>query len=190
MNKHRLFSPLLKEPLLHFLLIGMGLFFLFAQLNEEEKAKDTQEIIMNKSKLAVLSATFIEESGKLPTNIELKELVENNIKDEILYYEAMAIGLDKEDKVIKHRLAEKMKYLFEDVSMADDPSEKILKAYLQDNSEQFTKPYNEIKSELKQAWIEEEQRKENEAFYQNLKSRYQITMSDEVRKVLDISVPK
>ncbi len=196
MYKHTIFSKLLKEPLLHFLLIGLGLFFLFSQLTNEEKPSNTQQIIINKSKLEVLSRTFMEENGRVPTSKELQKLLEDDIREEVLYHEAISQGLDKDDRVIRHRLAQKMKYLFEDVTMLDEPSDEVLKAYLQENSEKFTKSsgnvpkYSEIKQQLKQEWIANEQQKENDAFYENLKSHYEIIINDEARKELNVSVLK
>ena len=196
MYKHSIFSKLLKEPLLHFLLIGVGLFFLFSQLNSDEEPSDTQQIIINKSKLEVLSGTFMEENSIPPTDKEIQELLENDIREEVLSREAIAIGLDKDDRIIRHRLAQKMQYLFEDVAMVDEPSDEVLKAYLQENSEKFMKPsgnvpkYSELKQRLKREWIAEEQQKENEIFYEDLKSRYEIILDDEVRKALNVSVLK
>jgi len=196
MYKHSIFSKLLKEPLLHFLLIGVGLFFLFSQLNSDEETSNTQQIIINKSILEVLSSAFIEENGRVPTRKEMQELLEDDIREEVLYHEAISQGLDKDDRVIRHRLAQKMKYLFEDVTMLDEPSDEVLKAYLQENSEKFTKSsgnvpkYSELKQQLRNEWIAKEQKKENEAFYESLKSRYNIIMDDEVRKKLNASVLK
>ena len=196
MYKHSIFSKLLKEPLLHFLLIGVGLFFLFSQLNSDEETSNTQQIIINKSILEVLSSAFIEENGRVPTRKEMQKLLEDDIREEVLYHEAISQGLDKDDRVIRHRLAQKMKYLFEDVTMLDEPSDEVLKAYLQENSEKFTKSsgnvpkYSELKQQLKHEWIAKEQKKENEAFYESLKSRYNIIMDDEVRKKLNASVLK
>ena len=196
MYKHSIFSKLLKEPLLHFLLIGVGLFFLFSQLNSDEEPSNTQQIIINKSKLEVLSGTFMEENSIPPTDKEIQELLENDIREEVLSREAIAIGLDKDDRIIRHRLAQKMQYLFEDVAMVDEPSDEVLKAYLQENSEKFMKPsgnvpkYSELKQQLKREWIAEEQQKENEIFYEDLKSRYEIILDDEVRKALNVSVLK
>ena len=195
MYKYSIFSKLLKEPLLHFLLIGAGLFFLYSQLNSDEEASDTQQIIIDKSKVEVLSTAFEEENGIPPTQKEIQKLLENNIREEILYHEAISQGLDKDDRVIRHRLAQKMTYLFEDVSMLDEPSDEVLKAYLQENPEKFIKSagnvpkYSEIKQQLKREWIANEQQKENDAFYENLKSRYEIIINDDVRKELNMSVP-
>ena len=189
MYKHSIFSKLLKEPLVHFLLIGVGLFFLFSQLNSDEEANDTQQIIINKSKLEVLSGAFMEENGIPPTDKEIQELLENNIREEVLSREAIAIGLDKDDRVIRHRLAQKMQYLFEDVAMVEEPSDEVLKAYFQENKGSFSNEkgteYSKVKQQLKREWLEKEQQKENKIFYEDLKSRYEIILDDVVRKALN-----
>jgi len=197
MQKHSIFSKLLKEPLLHFLLIGVGLFFLFSQLGSDKEANDTQQIIINKSKIAVLSGIFMEENSVPPTDNEIQELLENNLREEVLSREAIAIGLDKDDRVIRHRLAQKMQYLFEDVAMVDEPSDEILKAYFHENKDSFTSEedtdnleFSKLKQKVKREWLTKQQKKENETFYEDLKSRYKIILDDEVRKALNVSIPK
>ena len=188
MKKHSIFLKLLKEPLIHFLLIGAGLFVLFAQLNSEEELDNSKQIIINKSKQNMLSTTFVKDNGREPTDKEMEELLEKSIREKILYNEAMAIGLDKDDKVIEHRLAEKMKYLFEDITVVEDPSDEILKIYFQDNKEEFkdedgNEPkFDDIKYKLRNKWIANKQQKENEAFYNNLKSQYKIIIEKKSNK--------
>ena len=121
MKQQSTFSTLLKEPLLHFLLIGAGLFLLFSQLNDDE-IHDSQQIIIEKPRLTLLIDNYIKENNKKPSQKELQALFNKDIQEEILYREALAIGLDKNDKVIRHRLAQKMKYIFQDLSMTDDLS--------------------------------------------------------------------
>ena len=197
MHEHSIFSKLLKEPLLHFLLIGVGLFFLFSQLNSDEQSGDTQQIIINKSNLAVLSGTFMEENGVPPTELELQALLETNIREEVLSREAIAVGLDKDDKIIRHRLAQKMQYLFEDVAMVSEPNDEVLKAYFQENMSSFSNDdssknleYSKLKQQVKRDWLEKEQQKENEIFYEDLKSRYKIILDTDVRKALNVSDQK
>ena len=194
MYKHSIFLKFLKEPLLHFLLIGIGLFALFAQLNSDEEASDTQQIIITKSTLAVLTSTYMTDEGRAPIAEELQELLENDIREEVLYREAIAVGLDKDDRIIRHRLAQKMQYLFEDVALLDDPSDEVLKAYLPKsqlflNHTGSTKDleYSKVKHQLKSEWIAKEQQKENDIFYENLKNRYEVVMDDAVRKELNVS---
>jgi hypothetical protein len=143
MNKYNGFSKLLKEPLYHFLLIGAGLFFLFSQVNSDESLETKEEIFIQKFKLVDIRTTFKEKNEREATKEEVKKLLEELIKEEVLYREALNMGLHKDDKVIRHRLAEKMKYQFEDISMFDES-------------------------------------KEDEDFYDSLKSRYKITMDDEI----------
>ena len=197
MYKDSMFSKLLKEPLFHFLLIGTGLFFLFSQLNSDEEASNTQQIIMDKSKIEVLTNNFMEENGRIVTQKEMQELLENDIREEVLYREAIAVGLDKDDLIIRHRLAQKMQYLFEDVAMIDEPSDEVLKAYFPKsqlflNNVEGTEnlEYSKLKHQLKREWIAKEQEKENEIFYESLKGRYDIVMDDEIRKALNVSIQK
>lgn len=197
MVKHSIFSKLLKEPLLHFLLIGIGLFFLFAQLNNEKEASNRQQILIKKSKIEILSGIFMEENSVPPTDKEIQEFLKNYIREEVLSREAIAIGLDQDDRVIRHRLAQKMQYLFEDVAMVEEPSDEVLKAYFQENKASFSDDegtenleYSKIKQQVKRDWLTAEQKKENEIFYENLKSNYEIILDDEIRKALNVSVPK
>ncbi|MEA1880700.1 MAG: hypothetical protein U9N11_08660 [Campylobacterota bacterium] len=119
MPKDTLLSKFLKEPLFHFLFIGAGLFFLFSQLNNENKSMDKPQISITKSTLLLLTDKFTEDNGKTPTKKELQKLLEDKIQEQVLYHEALSMGLDKDDTVIQHRLAQKMKYLFEDITLDD-----------------------------------------------------------------------
>lgn len=194
MHKYSIFSKLLKEPLLHFLLIGVGLFFLFSKLNSNGAPSNTQQIIINKSRVEILSNAFMEENGIPPTDKEIQDLLENDIREEVLSREAIALGLDKDDRIIRHRLAQKMQYLFEDVTMVDEPSDEILKAYFQENKSSFNNEeaieYSQVKQQLKREWLAKEQQRENKIFYEDLKSRYEIILDDVIRKALNESVVK
>ncbi|SFV65549.1 hypothetical protein MNB_SV-13-1749 [hydrothermal vent metagenome] len=180
MHKPTLLIKLLKEPLLHFLLIGFGFFVLFSQMNPKEENTTKPIIHIKKSIINEIAMTFREENKKEATKEELEVLVKQRIREEVLANEAMAMGLNTEDKVIRHRLAEKMSYLFEDVAILEDPSEAILKAYFKENAKQFKEnaKYEDIEAEIKEAWINYTQAKENELFYESLKSRYTIQMDD------------
>lgn len=191
MHTHSIFSKLLKDPLLHFLLIGVGIFLLFSQLNDDEQTSDTQQIIINKSNIEILSGTFMQENSVPPTDKEIQALLEKEIREEVLSREAIAIGLDKDDRIIRHRLAQKMQYLFEDVAMLDEPSDDVLKAYFEENKASFNKGedtnYSEVKQQVKREWLAKEQQKENKLLFEDLKSRYDIILDDAVRKALNMS---
>lgn len=142
MSKQKLFSKLLHEPLFHFLLIGLGLFVLFSQLNPKEKEKETESntIVIKQTKIDTMRASYLKQRGRAPMANEIEDIIENEIREELLYREAIALGLDKEDSVIRRRLAQKMKYLFEDLAVIDEPTDADLEKFLKENVSKFTLP--------------------------------------------------
>jgi len=140
MQKQTIFTKLLREPLLHFLLIGVGLFFLFSQLNTNEEKQDREKIIIAKSKIDALTTAFLRERGRAPVADEIQNLLENDIRQEVLYREALMMGLDKDDAIIRRRLSLKMLYLFEDLAVFDEPSDEVLQVFLEAHPAKFTIP--------------------------------------------------
>ena len=67
-------------------------------------------------------------------------MVEDKIKEEVLYREGLAMGLDKDDTIVKRRMAQKMQFLAEDVAAAHEPSTAELKAWFEKNSDEFALP--------------------------------------------------
>jgi parvulin-like peptidyl-prolyl isomerase len=67
-------------------------------------------------------------------------MVENKVQQEILYREALAMGLDKDDEIVKRRMAQKMQFLAEDVAAAREPTTAELRSWFEKNSAQFAQP--------------------------------------------------
>ena len=67
-------------------------------------------------------------------------MVEDRIKEEVLYREGLAMGLDKDDTIVKRRMAQKMQFLAEDVAAAHEPSTAELKAWFEKNTDKFALP--------------------------------------------------
>jgi len=139
MTKPSTISTILREPLFHFLLIGAGLFIVFSQMNTDEES-NTPKIIVDKAKIELLSKTFSKMRGITPTQEELDKQIKYEIREQVLYREAIAIGLEKEDMIIRRRLAQKMKYIFSDLSLIDDPSDEELDTFIENNPSKFTTP--------------------------------------------------
>ncbi len=127
---------ILREPLLHFLLIGMGLFFIYSNMNDTS-AVDENYINITKEDLEKIDAEWVKSKGRNPTEKERKELLNSFIQDEILYREAIAKGLDKNDNTIRTHLAKKMQFVFDDLTPIAQPTDAELVKFLSDNSEQF-----------------------------------------------------
>ena len=67
-------------------------------------------------------------------------MVENKVQQEILYREALAMGLDKDDEIVKRRMAQKMQFLAEDVAAAREPTTAELRSWFEKNSAKFAQP--------------------------------------------------
>lgn len=137
-KRSKLFT-LMREPLLHFLLIGAGLFFLFSQVNSS-KDENRQRIVITKAKLDALATAWLKRKGRPPSSEEREQQLEYYIREQVLYREAMAMGLDKDDVIIRRRLAQKMQYLFDDLSVVSEPTEAELELFLSEHASQFTRP--------------------------------------------------
>ncbi|NOR55866.1 MAG: hypothetical protein GQ531_06630 [Sulfurovum sp.] len=139
MIKHSKFSTLLREPLFHFLLIGAVFFFVFSQMNTGED-ENSPQIIITKAKIETLANNFAKAKGRLPSPQEMKIQLEYDIREQVLYREAMAMGLDKDDMIIRRRLTQKMKYLFNDLGVVGKASEEELKKFVADHPSKFMVP--------------------------------------------------
>jgi len=127
--------PFLREPLLHFLVLGAALFGLFSML-EKKDAEAPTKIVISASHIATVSDRFARTWRRAPTDQELQGLIEDDIRDEIFYREGRAAGLDRDDIVIRRRVRQKMEFLAEDID-GTEPSDEQLATYLVSNPELF-----------------------------------------------------
>jgi peptidyl-prolyl cis-trans isomerase C len=132
---------LVREPLIHFLLIGAGLFAAFHYFQPARSAApSSKQILLSPDELAQLAVLFQSQWKRDPTPDEFGLMVEQKVQSEVLYREALAMGLDKNDEIVKRRMALKMQFLAEDVAAAREPGTGELKAWYARNSEKFAMP--------------------------------------------------
>jgi parvulin-like peptidyl-prolyl isomerase len=132
---------LLREPLIHFLLIGGALFGVYALAPDARTGPAaSKEIRLSLDEIAQLTLLHQSQWRRPPTPQELQRLVENKVQQEILYREALAMGLDKDDEIVKRRMAQKMQFLAEDVAAAREPTTAELKSWFEKNSAKFAQP--------------------------------------------------
>lgn len=134
-----LVGRLLREPLLQFLLLGAALFLLYRAVAPVPDAPPGR-IVVERAQVARLVQQFERTWLRPPTRAELTGLIDEHVTEEILYREALALGLDKNDLVIRRRLRQKMDFLNEDVSAQRAPSDAELHAYLDAHPEKFAAP--------------------------------------------------
>ena len=132
-------KKLLHEPLIHFVFLGIILFVLFDMVGEPESDKDNR-LVVTQAHMERLVNTFQKRRNRTPVPTEVNHLIEGFIRQEILYREALALGLDKDDAVVKRRMARKLEFLIEDIAPPPEPDDAQLQAYLNKHPEKFRKP--------------------------------------------------
>jgi peptidyl-prolyl cis-trans isomerase C len=131
----------LREPLLHFLLIGIALFAVYAYAHRGRGGIESpRQIALTLDDLRQMDMYFESQWHRQPTPAEFQAMVEDRVREEVLYREALAMGLDKDDTIVKRRMAQKMQFLAEDVAAAHEPSTAELKAWFEKNSNKFALP--------------------------------------------------
>jgi len=130
-----------REPLLHFLLLGLALFAVYAYMERGRGGiESSKHIQLTVADLSQLYVYFESQWRRPPTAQELKALVENRVREEVLYREALAMGLDKDDTIVKRRMAQKMQFLAEDVAAAHEPTSAELRAWYEKYPANFALP--------------------------------------------------
>lgn len=120
---------LLREPLVHFLLIGAGL-FLYSRWSGSGAGPASTRIVLGSAQLANLAAGYARTWQRPPTEMELKGLVDDWVREEISVREATSAGLDRDDTVIRRRLRQKFEFLVEEVAEVARPTDKELQEWL------------------------------------------------------------
>lgn len=125
-----------REPLVHFLLIGAGLFLLNevltspAVLPRVQATTASAQVIVSQDDIDQLNGQFERIWRRPPTEAEQEALTDDFVRSEILYREALALGLDRGDPEIRRRLRQRIEFLYEDVSGWSEPSDQDLVAFM------------------------------------------------------------
>ncbi|WP_372521851.1 peptidyl-prolyl cis-trans isomerase [Sulfuricaulis sp.] len=120
---------LLKEPLLHFLVLGALLFAGYEVMNRRGEP-EAGRIVVTQGQIDNLRASFSRVWQHPPTPSEMDGLIQDYIREEVLAREAMTLGLDRDDTVIRRRLRQKMEFIANDLSAPVEPGETELEAFL------------------------------------------------------------
>lgn len=130
------FGKFIREPLLHFLLLGGGVFLLFSVMNAGTIEKPNR-IVVSQGQVELLAANFASTWQRPPSDEEMQMLVDNYLQDEVYYREALALGLDEDDSVIRRRMRQKLGFILEDTAALLDPDDEELTAYMLAHADQF-----------------------------------------------------
>ena len=126
----------LREPLTHFTGLALAIFIFYGVVNRSAEPK-VDEIIVTSAKVEQLGSLFTKTWQRPPSAQELKGLIDDYVKEEIYNREALLLGLDRDDTVIRRRLRQKMEFLVDAEVDALTPTDAELEMYLKANADQF-----------------------------------------------------
>jgi peptidyl-prolyl cis-trans isomerase C len=132
-----------KEPLLHFILVGTAIYMLFAlygQRGSEDAIVEQNTIVVTKGEINWLAEMWQKRWNRSPTDEEMAGLVRDHVKETVLYREAMAMGLDKDDTIIRRRLKQKLEFLAQDLIQPKLPSDDALQDYFKKHIDRYRAP--------------------------------------------------
>jgi peptidyl-prolyl cis-trans isomerase C len=137
----RRLGTILREPLVQFLLIALALFAVDRFVNADHGgAEPSKRIELTVNDLRQMTLMWLAQGRPMPSEQQLRAMMEQRVGLEILSREAMALGLDRNDEIIRRRLAQKMEFLFEDLGDLQDPTPAELEAWMEKNPDRFMSP--------------------------------------------------
>lgn len=128
-----------REPLVHFMLIGAALFFLFAAITPARQNNETI-IIVSSTLQDNIAARFKSTRQRLPTAPEMENLIQNHLREEVLYRQAVALGFNNNDTVVRGRMRQKMEFVADSAARLIEPEQAELQAILDADPEKYSTP--------------------------------------------------
>jgi len=135
-----MFAKFIKEPLIHFLILGALLFALNNVVGDSSSTDADNSIVISDTEVEWMQSIWNKKWQRMPTEDELQGLIEAYIREEVLYREGLAMGLDEDDTIIRRRLATKMEFLAKDIGQIVEPTELELQDYFKWNLDRYMDP--------------------------------------------------
>ncbi len=126
------------EPLLHFIVLGAILFGLYAFGSKEVNSQ--QHIIITSTAIERLRENWKQDNGSYPDNAILHDLIEAYVREEVLYRQAMAQGLEEDDVIVRRRLIQKFDFMLGNLTQLEMPGEAQLQAYYESHKQDYRRP--------------------------------------------------
>lgn len=121
------FKKIIREPLFHFLLIGAGIFALYYVVNPVSNNKQT--IVIDDEMANRIGNLFQKQWGRLPTDAEWTGLLDQEIRQEVYYRQALKMNLDHNDEIIRRRMNQKLDFISGDLAQMKEPADTALQAF-------------------------------------------------------------
>lgn len=151
------------EPLLHFLLIGAAI-FMFYGVSRDLDSEAPGRIVVTSNQQQQLAVNFNRTWMREPSTEELTALIENRVREEVFYREALAMGLDQDDALVRRRMQMKLEFILEDLS-SQNITDEALENFLKENRAKFA---TQAQLSFQQVFLNPNKRKEVEQDAKNI----------------------
>jgi hypothetical protein len=133
-------AKLLREPLMHFLVIGAAIYLLYGMFAEPVMDETDKTIVVSAGEIEWMQGSWQKRWNRPPTEKELDGLIQQYIRETVLYREALTMGLNQHDQVIRRRLAQKLEFLARDLVALTPPTGEELQVYFAENRDRYQEP--------------------------------------------------
>jgi hypothetical protein len=135
-----MFRRVIREPLVHFLVAGALIFAVYTAVERDGVESPQDMILIGDAEMLLLRGQFEKLWGRAPGDQELAPLVREFIREEVLYREGLALGLERDDLIVRRRIAQKMEFLIGDLAVPEEPDDETLANYLEANRDSYLEP--------------------------------------------------
>lgn len=141
-----MWKTLAREPLVHFLLLGLALFAIFAVRDEAAPAPApatstpvavSRTIVVDAEIKPRMTERARQRLGRAPTAVEVDAEIEQWVDEEILFREALARGLERDDPMIRERIASRMSYVLAESAVVPEPTDAQLRAWFETHRQRY-----------------------------------------------------
>jgi len=131
---------LLREPLVHFMFIGAVIYLLYGVFSEPVPEAGDKTIVVSAGEIAWMQSSWQKRWNRPPTAAEFDGLIQQYVKETVLYREALTMGLNQHDQVIRRRLAQKLEFLAKDLVALTPPTDDELQMYFSEHLDRYQEP--------------------------------------------------
>ena len=136
----KILKNIIRNPIFHFFVLGAFIYVLYGMFGVREYKELERTIVVTPTTINWLEDTWEKRWNRPPTAEEKEGMIQEYVKENILYRQALEMGLDKDDVIVRRRLAQKLKFLTDDIIDIPEPSEEELSGYFKDNIDQYKSP--------------------------------------------------
>jgi len=130
----------IREPLVHFLLLGAAIYGFYALAGPDVSEEPDNQIVVSVGEIDWLRTSWEKRWNRPPTPEEQAGLVKEHIRQTVFYREAIAMGLDADDLIIRRRLSQKLEFLVQDLAASVAPTDEELRSFFTENSRNYVLP--------------------------------------------------